>query len=283
MPDHAPPDPEPLQILLRERFGAGTAAPRAPSGTDVLALLAAHRSCRAFRPDPVDPALIELVCAAAFSAPSKSDLQQRDVVLVRDPGLRGAVDALVPGADWLPGAPALLVVCGNNRRQRRLHEMRGHPFANDHLDAFFNAATDAAILLAWLVVAAEAAGLGCCPVSAVRNEAQAVSDLLGLPEHVFPYAGLALGWPAERGVMNPRLPLAATLHADRFDDAALAAHVDDADRRRVEQKPFNRQRFADTLGETRHYGWSEDVTRQYSRPERADFGSFARRRGFRFD
>lgn len=283
MPDLGVPDPASLQALLRERFGAEAALPSALPGAAVLSLLAAHRSCRAFRPEPVAPALVEAVCAAAFSAPSKSDLQQRDVVVVRDPGLRGAIDALVPSADWLPGAPALLVVCGNNRRQRRLHELRGHPFANAHLDAFFNAATDAAILLAWLVVAAEAVGLGCCPVSAVRNEAQAVSDLLRLPDRVFPYAGLALGWPADAGVMNPRLPLAATVHTDHFDDAGLAAHVEDADRRRVAQKPFARQRFADALGEAQAYGWSEDVSRQYSRPERADFGAFVRRRGFELD
>ena len=40
-----------------------------------------------------------------------------------------------------------------------------------------------------------------------------MSELLGLPDHVFPFAGLALGWPAEPGVLNPRLPLAATVQA----------------------------------------------------------------------
>ncbi|NJM34133.1 MAG: NADPH-dependent oxidoreductase, partial [Rhodomicrobium sp.] len=67
--------------------------------------------------------------------------------------------------------------------------MRGHPFANDHLDAFFNAACDAAIALTAFILAAEARGLGCTPISAIRNHAEAVSELLGLPDHVFPFVG----------------------------------------------------------------------------------------------
>lgn len=272
-----------LRAALSRRFGDAPEPPEDVQGTASLAHLAAHRSCRAFQARPVDENLLRLLCAVALSAPSKSDLQQRDIVLVRDPALRGSLDALMPGVEWLLGAPALLVVCGNNRRQRRLHDLRGHAFANDHLDAFFNAATDAAIALAWLVAAAEAAGLGCCPVSAIRNEAEAVSRLLHLPDRVFPYAGLALGWPADEGVLNPRLPLAATVHVDRFDDAALPHHVADADRRRVAQKPFARRRFAAEFGAAEPYGWSEDVTRQYSRPERAGFGAYVRARGFKLD
>lgn len=61
--------------------------------------------------------------------------------------------------------PALLFFCGNNRRQRRIHELRNRPFANDHLDAFFNATVDAAIALSAFVLAAEAEGLGHVPLA----------------------------------------------------------------------------------------------------------------------
>lgn len=289
LPDRASPmqnrrmPHEPLRDPLSLRFGSVPEAVDVPGDVGALARMAAHRSHRTFQDRPVDEGLLRLLCAVAFSAPSKSDLQQRDVLVVRHPVLRRDLEALMPSVDWLPGAPVLLVICANNRRQRRLHELRGHPFANDHLDAFFNAATDAAILLAWLVAAAEAAGLGCCPISAIRNRAEAVGRLLYLPDHVFPYAGLAIGWPADEGVLNPRLPLAATVHADRFDDADLPAHVADADRRRVAQKPFAKQRATAELGTTEPYGWSEDVARQYSRLERADFGAYVRAQGFKLD
>ncbi len=265
-----------LTAALSQRFGD---APVGAPGNDMLARMAQHRSHRAFQDKPVDAALIRLISAVALSAPSKSDLQQRDIVIVQDKALRQKLDALMPDMEWLPKAPALLVVCGNNRRQRQVHEWRGRPFANDHLDPFFNAATDAAIVLGWLVLAAEAAGLGCCPLSVIRNRAQAASELLGLPDHVFPYAGLALGWPNGEGYLTPRLPLAATLHTDRFDDRNIRNLVEGYDK----QRRYRTQRHEAEYGRADPYGWSEDKARQYSKPERADFGAFVRRKGFKLD
>jgi nitroreductase len=269
-----------LRRVLERRFGDAPAVDPATPGLAALSRLAAHRSQREFSDRAVDPALVRLLCAVALSAPTKSDLQQRDIIVVENAEQRRRLDALVPRGGWPYRAPALLVFCGNNRRQRQLHLWRRHDFANDHLDAFFNAAVDAGIALAAFVIAAEAVGLGCCPVSAFRNEAQAISDLLALPDHVFPVAGLALGWPEAEGVVSPRLPLAATLHTDRFDDAAIAAQVATYDKRRAALQPYARQRAVENFGEAADYGWSEDKARQYASPERADFGAFIRRKGF---
>ena len=271
------------QELFAYRYGAAPAAPEPPAGGDTLAYLAGRRSCRSYLDRPVDPALVETLAAAAFCAPSKSDLQQRDIVILRAPALRGEIDALFPDDPWIAAAPAFLVFCGNNRRQRQLHEWRGRAFVNDHLDAFFNAAVDAAILLATFVIAAERAGLGCCPISALRNHGGRVSDLLGLPDHVFPVAGLTLGWPAEEGEISLRLPLGVTLHEDRFDEAGLRQAVEAYDARRAELQPYATQRDEADTGAQTPYTWSEDKARQYAKPERADFGAFIRAKGFRLD
>jgi len=269
-----------IAAALDRRFGDAPEVPSDLHGMQTLLQMALHRSHRAFADKPVDAGLLRLLAAVALSAPSKSDLQQRDIVLVEDKDTRRKLDALIPGMDWLPAAPALMVVCGNNRRQRQFHQWRDQPYPNDHLDPFFNAATDAAIVLGWLINAAEAAGLGCCPLSVIRNNAQAVSELLGLPEHVFPYAGLALGWPAREGWICPRLPLAATLHVDRFDDSRVKGQVEAYDHRRAALQPPMKQRNPARFGEAAFYGWSEDKFRQYAEPERADFGAYVRRRGF---
>ncbi|MBM3598568.1 MAG: NADPH-dependent oxidoreductase [Alphaproteobacteria bacterium] len=269
-----------LAAALARRFGEDVPGAPPIAGLDLLASLAGHASHRSFAATPVDPGVIRLLCAVALSAPTKSDLQQRDIVVVAEPELRRRLAALMSEQAWIANAPHLLVVCGNNRRQRQLHAWRGRRFANDHLDAFFNAATDAAIVLAWLVAASDAAGLGCCPISAIRNRAQEVSDLLALPDHVFPFAGLALGHPAGPPNISLRLPLAATLHTDRFGEADIRAQVEAYDRRRAAIQPYAEQRFAAEDGRAAEYGWSEDKARQYARSERADFGAFVRRKGF---
>jgi nitroreductase/FMN reductase [NAD(P)H] len=269
-----------LAAALRDRFGEDVAVDPGLEGLSALAHQARHRSHRRFTTRPVDPSLLHLLCATALSAPTKSDLQQRDIILLEDAEQKRRVLELIPDNEWAASAPALLVFCGNNRRQRQLHAWRGRPFANDHLDAMFNAAVDAGIALAAFVVAAEAAGLGCCPISAIRDHARLVSDTLALPDHVFPVAGLGVGWPADAGMMSLRLPLSVTVHRDRFGEDDARARIEAYDRRRATAQPYARQRHTDDYGVAQDYGWSEDKARQYSKPQRADFGAFLRMKGF---
>jgi nitroreductase/FMN reductase [NAD(P)H] len=274
-----------IGLALAQRFGA---APEAQADApDAWRNLAARGSCRAFRPEPVAAETIATLCALALCAPSKSDLQQRDIVVIADPALRAQLDALLCGGPlaqaWIAEAPHLLVFCGNNRRQRLLHEWRGRTFANDHLDAFFNAALDAGIALAQFVTAAEAAGLGCCPISAIRNHAAAVSALLHLPDHVFPVAGLALGWPRAAPPVSLRLPLAVTVHTDRYREEGLRDAVEAYDAQRAAAQPYAAQRYTADFGVAQRYGWSEDKARQYAKPERETFGAFVRAKGFRLE
>jgi len=272
---------------LETRFGDYDADPAVDVAPASWSLLAKHGSCRAFTDRPVAQGLLDTLAALALSAPTKSDLQQRDIVLITDLTIRKRIDTLLTGGPlgqaWIAGAPAMVVICGNNRRQRQIHEQRGIPFANAHLDAFFNAAVDAGIALSTFVVAAEAVGLGCTPISAVRNHAAVIGDLIGLPDYVFPVAGLGLGWPARESRISPRLPLSATVHRDRFCDDGIGAKIEAYDRRRDALQPFARQRATDVFGTAAFYGWSEDKARQYGQPERADWGAYVRRQGFELD
>jgi nitroreductase/FMN reductase [NAD(P)H] len=274
-----------LAADLALRFGEAVAVPEGlpEEALSALARLAGRSSNRRYRPEPVDPVLVRLLCAAALSAPSKSDLQQADIVLVTDPARRAAIEGWLPENPWVAGAPVLMVICANNARQRAIHALRGHPYANDHLDPFFNATFDAGILLGALILAAEAVGLATCPISAIRDEAQKVSDLLGLPRHVFPCAGLAMGWPEGRAPISPRLPLSLTVHENAHAGADVAAGIAAYDAYRESLRPFPRQRDVARFGEVHPYGWSEDKARQYASPQRPGFGAFIRERGFRLE
>lgn len=266
--------------MLRHRFGSAIGDIEIePERRAALSRMARRASQRAYRTDRlVDRDLIRLLCAVALCSPTKSDLQQRDIIIVDDRDQRRRVTSLLD--DWAADAPVFLVFCGNNRRQRQMHAWRNRPFVNDHLDAFFNAAVDAAIALSAFVIAAEAVGLGCCPISTIRDHAQEVSDILALPSHVFPVAGMTVGWPLADKPIALRLPLDLTLHHNRFDDTAVREQIDGYDRRRAEVQPYRKQRDTEEFGVAEQYGWSEDKVRQYSEPLRTDFGSFVRAKGF---
>lgn len=271
---------ERIENAVSARFGEKIALAGTPAGSDELARIVEHRSLRRYTAQAVDPGLLRLLFACALSAPSKSDLQQADIMHVADRAKVQAIAGLIPDMPWINDAPVLLIFCGNNRRIRQIGMMRGKPFANDHLDHFMNAAVDSALVMMNFIRAAEAAGLGCCPISAVRNHPRRVCELLVLPDHVFPVAGLAVGYPAQAGQISPRLPLAVTVHTDRYDETMLTEKIDSYDRRRHELQPYRKQRHVERYGRAEFYGWSEDKARQYSVPERADFGAFIRAQGF---
>lgn len=269
-----------IQSALHTRFGADFSVAPGQQGVAELAQIASHRSIRRYRPDTVAPELLRLLFACALSAPTKSDLQQADIIHITDAGKRQRIVAAIPDMTWILDAPVFLVFCGNNRRIRHIGNWRGKPFANEHLDHFMNAAVDAGIVMMNFIRAAEAAGLGTCPISAIRNAIDATSRELELPEGVFPVAGLCVGYPATPGHISPRLAPEVTVHTNRYDESALSAQVDAYDRRRHANHPYAKQRRTQSFGTAEFYGWSEDKARQYAEPERADFGAYIRRQGF---
>jgi nitroreductase len=272
-----------LQNVLAERFGEDLPVDPGLTGLSELAGIAGHRTHRRYLDRAVTPELLRLLCACALSAPSKSDLQQSDIVVIGDATIRGTIAAAIPDMPWIEAAPAFLVFLANGRRLPLIAGMRGKPFPNDHLDLFFNAAVDCAIVLATFIRSAAAVGLGCCPISAIRDHATMVGRLLQLPERVIPVAGLCVGWPADEGHVTPRLGLDTTLHWDHYQEGDLAAKIDAYDRRRAALRPYARQRHPERWGKAAAYGWSEDKARQYAEPLRADFGAFVRAQGFRLD
>ena len=272
-----------IALAVEQRFGERIEVDPATPGLEQLARMLGHCSHRKWTERAVEPGLLRLLCAAALSAPSKSDLQQTDIVQVADSAKRAAIVATIDDMDWIMDAPIFLVFCGNNRRLRLVSQSQNTPFPNDHLDQFFNAACDAAIIMASFVHAAEAVGLGCCPISHVRNHADRVAAILGLPQWVFPFAGLCVGYPARGNRITPRLPLAVTLHADRYDEAQLQENIAQYDARRNAVQPYARQRDPERFGTAPSYGWSADKARQYAVMERERFGAFVREQGFKLD
>jgi len=233
---------------------------------------------------PAD-SLLDVLVAAALSSSAKSDFQQASILRVDDPDRRAAIGKLFPAMPWIGASPVFYVFLGDARRLQRVGELRGKPVRNGTLEGFFNATVDAALALQTMILCAESVGLGVCPISVIRNEIDKVAGLLGLPDQVFPVAGLCLGYPRSEGHVSLRLPRRATTHLDRYDDSALPHAIDDYDRRRNARHaiPREQQRSNAEYGEVPFYGWSEDKARQAAKAEGAAFPPYLRSHGFSFD
>ena len=178
-----------------------------------------------------------------------------------------------------------LAFLGDVSRNRKLAELRGRDYANNNVDTFMNAAVDAALAMQMLIIAAESMGLGCCPISYVRNRIEDYAAILELPDGVFPIAGLPIGWPARDGYVSMRLPQDVIIHQERYDDSNLDTAVNSYDDRNHQRFPLpaEKQRHTDKYGVMEKCTWSENVSRQLSVPERDGFAAWLKSRGINLE
>jgi FMN reductase [NAD(P)H] len=271
--------------LIERRFGDGGPSSEAAADNDFIRRVLARKTVRRYSDMIPDDSVLDLLVAASLSSSAKSDFQQASILRVSDPSQRSAIGKLFPAMPWIGLSPVFYVFLGDARRLQRIGELRGKPVRNGTLEGFFNASVDAALAMQTMILCAESVGLGVCPISVIRNEIDEVAAILGLPDLVFPVAGLCLGYPQGEGYVSLRLPRRATTHRDRYDDSALSGAVDDYDRRRDARHaiPKEQQRSNAEFGEAAFYGWSEDKARQAAKAEGAAFPPYLRSHGFSLD
>src|ERR1700761_2071456 len=210
--------PEDL-FWARNRDGASL---QPEAWNEVLATILAHRSVRAFRADPLPAGTLELLIAAAQSAPSSSNLQTWSVVAVQDAGRKARLAELAGNQKFIPQAPLFLVWLADLSRIQHLANERQLKLEGlEFLETLFLGIIDAALAAQNSVVALESLGLGSVYVGAIRNKPEAVATELGLPPKILPVFGLAIGYadPAVLTGVKPRLPRPSVLHHEQYSSA----------------------------------------------------------------
>ncbi|HEY8290105.1 MAG TPA: NADPH-dependent oxidoreductase, partial [Acetobacteraceae bacterium] len=85
-----------------------------------------------------------------------------------------------------------------------------------------------------------------------------------------------------RRPVSMRLPPSIVVHRERYDDGALASEISAYDARRRAREPIapGSLKNNDVHPPREGVGWSENVARQLSVPERFGFATWLRTKGF---
>ncbi|MFF0488061.1 nitroreductase family protein [Nocardia sp. NPDC003482] len=229
MTDVIAPD---LQEQLRKRYGA--AAPDATGYVNpTLEVLLRHRTVRHFLPGEIGETELALIIAAAQSASTSANFQFTSVVVIDDPAARARLAELAGGQRLVTDAAIFLVWVADWSRNIALARANGHGIeATAYLDSTVSSIVDVTLSAQNAAVAAESLGYGITFVGALRNNIDAVIELLRLPEWTFPVYGLAIGIPdpADPADVKPRYGQSVVVHRNTYSAPAEADVTDYLDR-----------------------------------------------------
>ena len=195
--------------------------------TDVSQLLNSHRSIRSYKPDPIDPALVEQVCGDAIAGASSSgNLNSVTMVLTRDVERKRRLYELHFEQDFVLQAPLVVTFCADWHRTREWLKKRGARDNFNNLLGYHVAAFDAMIVAQNVCLGFEAHGIGICYMGTTLHSMGEIADFLDLPDTCIPVTTIVAGWPAEDPPKRDRLPMNAFLHDETYHrptDAELDA------------------------------------------------------------
>jgi len=203
----------------------------------LLEAITTQRAIRRLKPDPVDDALLRRLLELAIKAPTGSNAQNWEFVVVQDPAVKARfaranrrafalyervgrrrassdpkwgrlLDAVRWQADHFEQIPVLIVACLRGPRTAF------PPFAAaSYYGSIFPAVQN-------LLLAARAVGLGAALITLPLWSTWHARRILGLPRSVTPCAVVPIGWPIGKYGPTTRRPVEEVVSIDRWGNRA---------------------------------------------------------------
>lgn len=236
-------------------------------------LLLSHRSIRKFTDETVKQETVDQIVRCGQAAATSSNVQAVTAIQVNDPAKRQALAEMAGGQAYVASAGAFLVYCADMNRPKFACEKQHGDFSPGMTEHFIIATVDVALSAQNAVVAAESLGLGICYIGGLRNKPAEVSELLELPEHVYPVFGLCLGYPAQDPEVKPRMPLEAVLMQDKYDSSVFDSNVKAYDETVSEY-------YKTRTGGKKDSSWSKEMKALVGKESRPHMQGFLKDRGF---
>jgi len=246
--------------------------------TAVTQTLNQHASVRTFTDKPIPDDMLNAALNAARRSPTSSNMQTYSIIVVRNAEMKQKLAVLAGNQKHVEQCDVFVGFLADINRLGITSQMHDEQLAKS-LEMTLISTVDAALVGMSVQTAVESFGLGAVMVGGMRNQPQAVADLLGFPSDVYMVFGMSIGWPADDTVstnLKPRLPEELVIHHELYDqndpqplikqyDAALADYYGKQNR--------NQHTAA----------WSGPIAKRLNNPRRPDLRQTLEEMGFQFD
>jgi nitroreductase len=178
---------------------------------DLMEAIKERRSIRKYKPDPVPEEALHQVLEAVRWAPSWSNTQCWEIIVIKDAETKSEVLKAMtkpnPAHSAMIEAPVLLVLCG---KKAISGYYRGKPVTGKGDWLMF----DTGLAMQTLCLAAHGLGLGTVVVGMFDH--QKAGEILGVPENVEVVAMTPLGFPAAESTGPKRKEISEFVFYERY-------------------------------------------------------------------
>lgn len=157
------------------------------------------------------------IIRSAQSAATSHFVQAYSIIHIKDQKTKDQIAELSKNPQ-VGKCSDFLLFCGDLKRLEYACRKHGIVMEYDDIEMLIVTTVDVALIAQNAITAAESLGYGGCYIGGVRNQPKAISELVSLPDKVFPLFGLALGVPAYKNEVKPRLPIEAIYHEEVYDE-----------------------------------------------------------------
>lgn len=240
---------------------------------DILQLLQNHTSIRDYTDEQISENELKAMIHAAQHASSSNFIQAYSIVQVTDQEKIKQLATLANNERQILSAPVVLLFCADFNRLQQACAKHDVVLDQHNLENFIVTTVDTALFAQNFVIAAESRGYGICYIGGARNNPAEISELVQLPNNVFPLFGMTVGVPAEEQQVKPRLPVEAILHENSYDEEKYCDILETYDKT---TETYYKERTTNK----KQTNWTKTMANFLKNPRREHMREFIRQRGF---
>ncbi|MBM7315143.1 NADPH-dependent oxidoreductase [Streptococcus suis] len=224
---------------------------------ETIDLMLSHSSVRRFTEEPIEAEHLEAIITAGRAASSWKNFQSYSIIVVQSEGKKQALYDLVPQPAILQ-AQAILLFVGDHNRASKAAQLHEKDFEAKGTENLLISSVDAALAGQNTLLAAESLGYGGVFIGMIRHNALAIAELFNLPDYTYPIFCIALGHPAEKNPVKPRLASKAIVFQEEYVEQG------------VEVIQAYDQVQTDYAGARQTETWSERMVTQFGQAEQPE-------------
>lgn len=244
--------------------------------SEIIHLLQSHASVRKYKDISISDETLEKLIHTAQHAASSHFVQAYSVIRLTNREKIEAIAHFSSNEQQIKSAPIVLLFCADLKRLEHACKKQNISLTHDTVENFIVTVVDTSLFAQNFVIAAESQGYGICYIGGLRNNPAEISDIVELPDKVFPLFGMTIGVPVKEHMVKPRLPIEAILHENVYNEEKYQHIIDDYDETLATY-------YKERLSNNRDTNWSETMSDYLKDPNRQHMKEFIKSKGFHLD